>query len=260
MRSDPAPMRAILEALADSHTDSHTLRTTRQPLPFHSTSVIPCEVTHEDTLAAPADLSETLRTRRSVLHYSSRAVSAKGILALMSEALKQDRRTWTLDASAGPLEAFIFAIRSSDLTPGVYRVSSSRSVFLAPLSEVGPIENLGVQREFSTASGMVVMYGALERAEDWAGAHGYRISALRASMATYDFHLRCVARGLIGTIFGGFIPSSVRHLVQSDGVTRNPLIAATYGLPRTVDAEGKPESPRETVSAETDLTGLHGQH
>lgn len=244
MRSDQAPMRALLEALADSHTGEHTLRATRQPVPFRSTSVLPDAVSHDDTLAAPANLPETLRMRRSTLQYSSQAVSAKGILSLMSEALEQDRRTWMLDASAGPLETFVLAIRSSDFAPGVYRVSSAGSVFLAPLSEVGPLENLGVQREFSTASGMVVTYSALERAEAWAGAHGYRISALRASMATYDFHLRCVARGVTGTIFGGFIPSSLRHLVQSDGVTRIPLIAATYGLPRAVDANSAPERYR----------------
>jgi hypothetical protein len=50
-------------------------------------------------------------------------------------------------------------------------------------------------------------------------------------MALYDFHLNCQANGLVGTMFGGFIGSAVRNLLQSDGVTRHPLIAATYAHP-----------------------------
>lgn len=230
MRTDPEPMTAVLTELASPHTSGHPAR---RPLPFPGPEPLGRPVAHvpadpdDDVLGLPA----VLRTRRSTLRYAATPVRTAPVLDLVRAALVEDRRTWDLDTQAGPLEAFVFALRSSDLPAGVHRVTVDGTTMIAPISAVGPLEDLGIQREFSTAAGIVATYARLDQAEGWAGAHGYRISATRAAMATYDVHLRCVARGLVGTMFGGFIPSAVRDVVQGDGVTRHPLIAATYALP-----------------------------
>lgn len=227
MRSDLRTMRAVVDELAAGARPVPGARVPRTPLPLPTVRRIePAPVPPPRT-----DLRTTLEDRRSVLRYGPDPVSTDLVLALLGEALRRDRRSWALDAAAGPLEAVVVALRSSDHPTGVYRVTADRADLVAGLDELGPPEDLGVQREFARACGMVVMYAGLDQADAWAGAHGYRVAMLRASMATYDFHLRSQAHGLVGTIFGGFVPSSVRHLVLADGVTRHALVAVTYAAP-----------------------------
>lgn len=241
MRSDVETMAAVRDALARREPTSDGQAHSRRLVGFDDLLLVETDGGHEATVHddAPADVGErprpdaldyerTLRRRWSSLDYGRRPVRTGEVVAMLQEALRADRVTWGLDDDASPLEAFVFAFRSDGLEPGAYRVVADECRFVAPLGELGPIEDLGVQREFSTGAGIVSMHVDLDRADSWAGAHGYRVAALRASMATYDFHVRCQSRGLVGTIFGGFIPASVRGVVRDDGVSRHPMMAVTY--------------------------------
>jgi hypothetical protein len=221
-------MRPLLDGFASRAATSDGLAARRSPAPFPD--AVPVDVRGED-FGAGRGLYETLLERRSSLRYADRPVRTGAVLHLLQGALGRDRGDWGLDGDAGPLEAFVFALRSEGMAAGVYRVTAQEVSFVAPASALGDPENLGVQREFAGAGGIVGMYAALDRADSWAGAHGYRVCVTRASMALYDFHLRCQSHGLVGTLFGGFIGSAVRDLVRSDGVTRHPLLSATYALP-----------------------------
>ncbi|MCX2181111.1 tpaF [Streptomyces sp. SKN60] len=232
MRSDLTSMTAVLDGFGTRTSTSDGRAAERRPVPFPDAVPVPVPEEPADADPIPVhDLEGTLRRRRSTLHYGQEPVRTGAILSLVREALGRDREDWGLDAEAGALEAFVFAFRSEGLAPGLYRVAGGESFRLAGLDELGPLENLGVQREFSTAAGIVALYADLDRSDSWAGAHGYRISASRVAMVTYDLSLRIQALGLVGTLFGGFIPSSVSHLVHSDGVSRHALLATTYAHP-----------------------------
>ncbi|WP_240434303.1 tpaF [Streptomyces sp. YIM 130001] len=224
-------MNAVLEGFATRTSTSDGLATERHPVPF--TTAVPVEpAPEEDGLRPVHDLRDTLLRRRSTLQYATRPVRTETVLSLLREVLVRDGDDWGLDTEAGALEGFVFALRSEGTeAPGLYRVTAEGSSRLAGLEALGPAEDLGVQREFATAAGIVALYADLDRSDSWAGTHGYRISAVRASMAAYDFNLRCQSRGLVGTLFGGFIPSAVHDLVHGDGVQRHPLLAATYAHP-----------------------------
>lgn len=220
-------MSSLLETFGDRREPAPSGRAPRAFL-----DATPVSVDLDAELSgAHLDLHDTLLGRRSSLHYDTKPVSTRLILGLLRRALARDVADWQLDDAAGPVEAFVFALRSANLPAGVYRVTADGQAFIAPVTALGDPENIGVQREFSTAAGIVTVYGGLDMADAWAGSHGYRICVIRAAMALYDFHLGCQSHGLSGTLFGGFIASSVRNLVHSDGVTRHPLLSSTYGAP-----------------------------
>lgn len=227
MRSDVHSMSAIRDNLSSRAptSDGRAAERKRHDFPESETISIGSET---GQLTPVYDLMDTLERRWSSLRYSEDTVDTKAVLSALSESMKTDSATWQLDSKAGALEAFAFVFRSDNLQPGVYRMQGDSCQFIAALDELGDPNSLGVQREFSTGAGIISVYANLDAADSWAGPHGYRISMVRASMATYDFHLRCQSMGLVGTIFGGFIPSSVRKLVSSDGVVRQPLLAVTY--------------------------------
>ena len=50
-------------------------------------------------------------------------------------------------------------------------------------------------------------------------------------------HLRAVARGLVGTVFAGFATSAVRHLLDSDGVSRHQMFAVTIASAQTASPD-----------------------
>jgi len=187
---------------------------------------------------AARDLRSTLEGRHSTLHYGLDPVRTSDVLATVTDALRRDGLDW--HDGAGPLEAFVFAMRSDDLDPGVYRVTPVAAERVIDLPGPDHLVDLGVQREFATAAGIVSVAADLDHADTWAGAHGYRVAMLRASAAVYDVNLRLQATGLVGTVYAGFIPGAVRRMLRTDGASRQQMFATTYACPPTppVGAEG----------------------
>ena len=171
MRNDLDTMMTVLEGLTSRTSTSDGRAAERESVPF--ANAVPVEPTPQaDELRPVYDLRDTLERRRSTLRYAKLPVRTDVILSLLHEALGRDRDDWGLDATAGALEGFVYALRSEGAPPGVYRVTAEESSYLAGLDELGPAENLGVQREFATASGIVCVYGNLDQADSWAGSHG----------------------------------------------------------------------------------------
>lgn len=230
MRTDSSMMEPLLDGFAARTRTGDGLAAHRSPLPF--ADAVPVDIDEAGAGPGhPLDLHDTLQARRSSLRYGDAPVRTDLILRSVREALSRDAADWALDDAMGPLEAFVFALRSEGGPAGVYRVTAREASFIAPTPAIGDPELLGVQREFADGAGIVTVCADLDAADSWAGAHGFRLSAVRASMALYDFHLRCQSHGLAGTVFGGFIGAAVRNLIQSDGATRHPLLSATYAHP-----------------------------
>ncbi|WP_250564422.1 tpaF [Sphaerisporangium fuscum] len=180
---------------------------------------------------AGRDLLQTLTGRHSSLTYSTRPVPTAEVFAMLHAALLGDVEDWRLDALAGPLDVFVIVLRGEHDDTGVHHVTPSGVRRVATSRQVDP-GRLSVQRELADASGLVTVCASLDQADTWAGSHGYRVMVVRAAMMAYDFHLRCQSRGLTGTTLGGFIVASVKHLIEADGVTRQPLFSCTYAYPR----------------------------
>ena len=183
--------------------------------------------------AYPYDLHQTFERRSSSTSYGAEPLEAEPLLAMVRDALTDDVRTWGEDAQACPLEPFILLLRPSGAEPGIYRVRLDGVDLVRPLPDAEVIEGMTVQKEFARAGAIVSVAANLDEANSWGGASGYRFAMSRSAALIYSLHLRAVARGLVGTVFAGFATSAVRHLLDSDGVSRHQMFAVTIASPQT---------------------------
>ena len=182
--------------------------------------------------AYPYDLHQTFERRSSSTSYGAEPLEAEPLLAMVRDALTDDVRTWGEDAQACPLEPFILLLRPSGAEPGIYRVRLDGVDLVRPLPDAEVIEGMTVQKEFARAGAIVSVAANLDEADSWGGASGYRFAMSRSAALIYSLHLRAVARGLVGTVFAGFATSAVRHLLDSDGVSRHQMFAVTIASPQ----------------------------
>ena len=183
--------------------------------------------------AYPYELHRTFERRSSSTSYGAEPLAVEPLLGMVRDALADDARTWGEDAAACPLEPFVLLLRPSGAEPGIYRVRLDGVDLVRPMPQAEEIEGMAVQKEFARAGAIVSMAADLDRADAWAGAHGYRHAMARAAAVIYSLHLRAAARGLVGTVFAGFATSAVRHLLDSDGVSRHQMFAVTIASPQT---------------------------
>lgn len=181
--------------------------------------------------AYPHDLHQTFERRSSSTSYGTEPLEAEPLLAMVRDALADDARTWDEDAAACPLEPFVLLLRPRGAEPGIYRVRLDGVDLIRPLPEAEAIEGMTVQKEFARAGAIVSVAANLDEADTWGGAVGYRFTMSRSAALIYSVHLRAVARGLVGTVFAGFATSAVRHLLDSDGVSRHQMFAVTVASP-----------------------------
>ena len=146
-------------------------------------------------------------------------------------ALAEGAEAWSEEADVVGLEPFVLLLRARGARPGVYRVGPDGADLVREAPSPEEIEGMTVQKEFARAGAIVSMAADLDRADAWAGAHGYRHAMARAAAVIYSVHLRSAARGLAGTVFAGLSPSTVRRLLDSDGVSRHQMLAVTVAVP-----------------------------
>lgn len=224
MRSDFTSYRSLLESWTHRSPTSDGRAGERLPVPLDRDE-------HVAVPSAPIglDMADALQQRSSSLAYELASVDTGPVLALARDALRRDRAAW--DEGVGPDEVFVFALRPRDIEPGIYRVTDQGASRISDLPDEDEQDGFGLQREFGRAGGIISAAADLDRADSWAGGHGYRVAMLRSSVVIYDIHLRSLAAGLVGTVFAGFIPGAVRRSLRSDGVGRQQMFAATYAAP-----------------------------
>ena len=183
--------------------------------------------------AYPYDLHQTFERRSSSTSYGTEPLEAESLLGMVRDALADDARTWGEDAEACPLEPFVLLLRPRGAEPGIYRVRLDGVDLVRPLPEAEVIEGMTVQKEFARAGAIVSVAANLDEADTWGGAAGYRFTMSRSAALIYSLHLRAVACGLVGTVFAGFATSAVRHLLDSDGVSRHQMFAVTIAGAQT---------------------------
>ena len=176
---------------------------------------------------------EFLQTRRSVSHFRDEAVDARCVIHAVAQALEDDERLWGCSETAGLLEAFVFVLRDSvgGPGPGIYQVRRDSAVRMTTAAELGDPIRFGVQEEYFAGSGVVIFCANLDVEDGAGGANGYLVNTLRASMALYEVHVELGCMDVVGSVFGGFIPASLRSLLLADMVTRQQIISCSYGFP-----------------------------
>ena len=186
----------------------------------------------------PYSLHETFERRSSSTSYGTEPLEAEPLLAMVRDALADDASTWGQDAASCPLEPFVLLLRPRGAEPSIYRVRLDGVDLVRPLPQAEEIEGMAVQKEFARASAIVSVAANLDQADTWGGAAGYRFTMSRSAALIYSLHLRAIARGLVGTVFAGFATSAVRHLLDSDGVSRHQMFAVTIAGPAAESEAG----------------------
>ena len=226
MRTDYDLMHKTIQGFSQAITTSDGLAGERFCPTFESQEI---EFLRE--IPQGMELRDTLEQRSSSLNYSNYGIEILPRIAEIQKALRRDVADWGVTAQTMPLECYIFAFRPSDISLGIYRVDTESATCVDVLPPEDRWEDLGVQKEFARAGAIVSVAANLDQADSWGGTHGYRVSMTRCASLIYDFHLQFVSRGLVGTVFAGFIPAAVREILKSDGASRQHMFATTVGLP-----------------------------
>ncbi|GII62072.1 hypothetical protein Skr01_21570 [Sphaerisporangium krabiense] len=198
-----------------------------------------------DTITFPvtghprSDLLSTLRRRHSTRFYSGEAVDARLLADVLARGLVDDADSWAAEHECCPLSLDVVAFRVDGLESGMYALDPLALSFtaLAPLPPREALRDMTIQSEFCDSAAIITVTGDLEHAAETHGGHGYRMLMTRAGAAAYAAWLEAVACGLVGTVFAGFIPSSVRVPLHCDGSSRHQLFALALGTPAGANPE-----------------------
>ncbi|MGA6175403.1 nitroreductase family protein [Streptomyces sp. NPDC012600] len=178
-----------------------------------------------------ASLLAALERRTSTRIFDPSPVSASLLAEVIASGVDADRATWPDEQERCPLQTDIVAFRLDGLEPGMFCLDADDRAYtpVAPLPAPEALHGLTLQREFCDAAAIISIAADLDRVSRVQGAHGYRMLMGRAAAAAYTMWLDAVAAGLVGTVFAGFIPASVRQPLRSDGAARHQLFALALG-------------------------------
>ncbi|MEC4020248.1 nitroreductase family protein [Streptomyces sp. H27-D2] len=199
--------------------------------------------THHDRTAAVAappseqSLEAVLRRRSSVRTYAPQAVPVEVLAAVVERAAAFDRSAWP-DHDAGVELEFLVAARNvAGLSTGIHLYSPTGGEFirLADLPDGEAAGDLVLQLEFADAPAIVMTCGPMAASLDRHGEHGHRLLLTRAGAAAQTAWLTALDRGLVGSIFAGFLASALKPLVPADGYRSAQLLAFSCGYPLAAD-------------------------
>jgi hypothetical protein len=189
-----------------------------------------------------ADLGTTLHRRRAQRVFGVEEVAPALLLECVAIGLAADRHHWPDEPGCCDLLPVLVAQRVHGLPRAVYELDpvDRTATPVMDLPTPADIEALTLQREFASAAAIVAVLSDVDRAEARHGAHGYRRLMTRAGATVYAMWLEAVARGLVGSVFAGFLPAAVRLPLRCDGVSRHQLFAVALGSPAPVPESGPP--------------------
>lgn len=201
-------------------------------------------------------LLDVLEKRRSTRFFSDREIATQDLAEVISIALKQDTEVWSDIEQDMPLEVFAMCLRVSGIEPGTYRVdpSATELTLVADSKSMGNFADLTIQSEFGGAAVILSIAGNIELATKKFGGHGYRLLMTRVSSILYGIWLNALAEGMVGTVFAGFIPASVRRSLSNDVSSRQQIfsLALGHGLPAAISESKQTSSPHEQRKEEKD--------
>jgi nitroreductase len=202
---------------------------TGPPEPIGAATALP-----EPAADPGTDLLTVLRNRRAIRLYAAAPTAAGDLRAVVEDGLAADRRHWPAEVGCCPLIPVVVAQNVAGLAPAAYRFDGGDAW---PVMDLGAdYETFTLQREFAAAGAIVSILGDLAHADRVHGGDGYRRLTTRAGAAAYRMWLSGIGRGLVGSVFAGFLPGAVRAPLRCDGVSRHQLFALALGAPGGEDS------------------------
>ncbi|MGW8975635.1 nitroreductase family protein [Streptomyces platensis] len=187
-------------------------------------------------IAAPHSgqpLDALLRRRASQRTYGPEPVPVEVLAAVVEQAAQFDRSAWPDHEAGAGLEFLVAARNVAGLAPALYLYSEDRGDFtsLAELPDGEAAADLVLQLEFADAPAIVLVCGPLAASLGRHGEHGHRLLLARAGAAAHTAWLTALDRGLVGSIFAGFLSAALKPLVPVDGYRSAQLLAFSLGRP-----------------------------
>ena len=187
----------------------------------------------EPSVSTAGDIESLLRSRTSERHYATRSLTVEDLDAVVRAAARADSVAWPEECGVGLTLGFLtVAWRVEGLAPGCY--AHGVGVELVAEVPIGPAARSTVlQPEYSEAPALVLVFANLAAAVGRHGDHGYRHLLVRAGAAAYAGWLAALGRGLVGSIFAGFLPDAARAMTGRGDIVARQLLALAVGYRAT---------------------------
>lgn len=172
-------------------------------------------------------LEETLAKRRSVRHYSPKALSRLQLSQLLFAAQgvtqKMSRQLLRTAPSAGafyPIETYILVNNVEGVEQGIYHYAVRQHAL--EMLKAGDfkrkIARAGLYQEMTGKANITLILTAIfDRARHKFGDRGFRYVYLEAGHISQNIYLQAVSLGLGSVCIGGFFDQEVNQLIGVDG-------------------------------------------
>lgn len=189
----------------------------------------------DPSVSSAGDVESVLRSRTSERHYAPGCVDLDDLDAVVRASARADALAWPQECGAGLTLAFLtVAWRVEGLAPGCYaHLESVEWVSEVPVGLAARATVL--QPEYSEAPALVLLFGNIVAATGRHGDHGYRHLLVRAGAAAHAGWLAALGRGLVGSVFAGFLPDAARAMTGRCDMAARQLLALAVGC-RPADA------------------------
>ena len=172
---------------------------------------------------------DVLSKRATVRHYADSPVKLPALRHVLSTGLRYGLER-VADERLG-LSLYILALRVDGLEPGVYLFDLSKSALslVRTCPSTAAVEDLFIQRGFSTAPVCIFIAADLAIITAASGSYGHRLSLVRAGAVAQSLWHSAMALGLQGGITAGIVLRGTKELLGVDGLFSTPLLAFTMG-------------------------------
>ncbi|WP_078875958.1 nitroreductase family protein [Streptomyces sp. 769] len=240
----PEPSDVLKELQSRSRLDAEDLQappTVPQPALIGTLAQLgtyqDCAIAAVSAPPSQVPLETLLRQRTSVRAYNAKPVPVELLSSVVQQAVAFDRSAWPDDEAGAGLQFLVAARSVTGLPQGLYLYSADRGDFasVADLPDGEAAAELVLQLEYAHSPAIVIVCGPLAASLDRHGEHGHRLLLTRAGAATHTAWLAALDRGLVGSVFAGFLSSALKALVPVDGYRSAQLFAFSCGYPLTTE-------------------------
>jgi SagB-type dehydrogenase family enzyme len=185
-------------------------------------------------------LEQAITTRRSGRTFASKPLDIRVLAKLLflgngSAPLLRGgfKRTYPNSGNLGAVEIFPIVRDVGEIEPGIYHYDTvHHQLSCLQLGEFHQwlCSNVLFQLEFSQASVLLILTGAIGRLTAKYGVRGYRLALLDVGHVSQNIALMATALGLISCPTAGFIDDELDQALKLDGLETASLLAIAVGV------------------------------
>jgi SagB-type dehydrogenase family enzyme len=252
-------------------SDAAVARVMRSLQPVHAFVDFPKVDLPKTLPAGTRSLEEVIRDRETARDFAALAIRLDQLarilelsygISMASEgtAFLRDLRVVPSGGALYPLELYLYAMRVSELVPGLYHYNPEEPNLdvLNTETQMVDVANCFVQPQLARAASAILFISAFfERSVFKYGERAYRFVLLEAGHLAQNAILTAADSGLAAAPIGGFFDREVDRLLGFDGVNQSVVYVILLGhllggrkgqqpqKPRHVPEEASPEGRLE---------------